>query len=51
MGLPEFITQLRSQGIRYLGYVNPFFVPGMQMCKEAGKKDIWLKRQMARLIG
>ncbi len=41
--LPDLIKQLRGQGIRYLGYINSFFIPGQPMAVEAEQKGYLVK--------
>ncbi len=42
-GLPDLIKRLREQGIRYLGYINSFFIPGQPMAVEAEQKGYLVK--------
>ncbi|MCF7941551.1 MAG: alpha-glucosidase [Spirochaetia bacterium] len=42
--LPEYIKELRAQGIRYLGYTNTFLTPGSSMFDEADRKGYLIKR-------
>lgn len=44
-GLPEFITELREKGIRYLAYNNTFLTPGSEMFDEARDRGYLVKKQ------
>src|SRR5271157_399322 len=44
-GLPDLIQQLASEGIRYLGYINSFFILGQPLCNEAEQKGYLVKNQ------
>ncbi len=43
--LPQRIKELNGQGIRFLGYINPYLVEDGELYKIAAKKGYFVKRQ------
>ncbi len=43
--LPEFIKEIKKQGVRYLAYTNTFLTPGSDMYDEADRKGYLVKRE------
>lgn len=42
---PEFVKEIRTKGIRYLGYINPFLYEKGELFKEAKKKGYLIKNE------
>lgn len=43
--LPQYIKELKEQGIRYLAYTNTFLTPGSEMFDEADRKGYLIKKE------
>ncbi len=43
--LPDFIKELNSEGVKFLGYINPFLAIEKNMYEEASKKGLLIKDQ------
>lgn len=48
--LPKKIKEINANGIKFLGYVNPYLVMMVSSIRKAGKKAILQQRQMAVII-
>ncbi len=42
--LPDFIEKLHSEGIRFLGYINPYLVKDGELFREGLEKDVFARR-------
>ena len=43
--LPQYIQQLNEQGIKFLGYINPFLALKGELYQEASQKDYLVKKE------
>ena len=43
-GLDEAIRNLRSEGVRFLGYINPYVAAGKSLFREASERDLLARR-------
>ena len=43
--LPEFIERLRQRGIRFFGYINPYFALEGTLYQEASQRDFLVKKE------
>jgi sulfoquinovosidase len=46
--LPQFINELKSEGLRFLGYINPFLAIEKDLYKEASEKGYLVKNKEGR---